>query len=190
MNRLWIAAIAVALVLIIFGASVAAMYNGIVSADVAVSEQWSETRNQYQRRNDLIPNLVSVTKDYMTYESELLVNLTKARTDWINSLSESIENQIVAGQELDAVVGQWLLTVENYPDLKANQVVMSLMDELAGSENRIAVARGRFIEATADYNRQVRSFPSSLAAGLFGFHPKDYYIGSEGIENPPDVSLE
>ena len=78
MNRLWIAAIAVALVLIIFGASVAAMYNGLVSADVAVSEQWSETRNQYQRRNDLIPNLVSATKDYMTYEAGLLVNLTKS----------------------------------------------------------------------------------------------------------------
>ena len=190
MKRMWIAIIAVIIVLVVFGAVFAVLYNGLVSADVAVNQEWSEVRNQYQRRHDLIPNLVSVTKDYMSYEAELLVNLTKARTEWTNSLSQAIEDQIAAGQELDAVIGQWLLTVENYPDLKANQVVLSLMDELAGSENRIAVARGRFIEATGDYNRQVRSFPSSLVAGMFGFSPKEYYSGSDGIENPPDVSLD
>ena len=189
MKRLWVVAIVVVLALIVFGATIAVLYNGLVSADVAVSEQWSEIRNQYQRRNDLIPNLVSVTRDYMSYEADLLVNLTRARTDWANSLSQSIESQIAAGQELDAVIGQWLMTVENYPDLTANQVVLGLMDELAGTENRIAVARGRFIEATADYNRQVRSFPSSLIAGMFGFYPKEYYTGSDGIEDPIDVSL-
>jgi LemA protein len=190
MKRLWIVTIVIALILIMFGAMVAGLYNGLVSADVAISQEWSEVRNQYQRRNDLIPNLVEVTQDYMSYEAELLVNLTNARTYWANSLSKSIENQIAAGQQLDSVIGQWLVTVENYPDLKASQVVLDLMDELSGSENRIAVARGRFIEATGDYNRQVRSFPSSLIAGMFGFYPKEYYSGSEGIENPPDVSLD
>ena len=190
MKRLWIIAIVVILFVVVFGAVIAGLYNGLVSADVAISQEWSEVRNQYQRRNDLIPNLVSVTRDYMSYEAELLLNLTKARTDWANSLSRSIENQIAAGQELDSVVGQWLITVENYPDLKANQVVLDLMDELSGSENRIAVARGRFIEATGDYNRQVRSFPSSLIAGMFGFYPKEYYSGSDGIENPPGVTLD
>jgi LemA protein len=190
MKSLWIAAIVIAIVLVILGAVIAGLYNGLVSADVAVSQEWSEVRNQYQRRNDLIPNLASVTRDYMSFEAGLLINLTNARTEWANSLSKSIESQIAAGQTLDAVIGQWLLTVENYPDIKSNQVVLDLMDELAGSENRIAVARGRFIEATGEYNRQVRSFPSSLIAGMFGFQPKEYYTGSEGIENPPDISLD
>lgn len=184
-----IATIVVVAILSIIGSLFVVAYNSLVSADVAVSQQWSEVRNQYQRKHDLIPNLVSVTQDYMTYEAELLLNLTKARTDWLNSLSQSIEQQIAAGQELDAAVGQWIATVENYPDLKTTQVVLSLMDELAGSENRIAVARGRFIEATADYNRQVRSFPNNIIAGMFGFQPKEYYTGQEGIENPINVDL-
>jgi LemA protein len=189
LKKLWIAVISIIVIVGILGALFAATYNGLVSADVAVSQQWSEVRNQYQRKYDLIPNLVEVTKDYMSYEAGLLVNLTKARTEWTNALSQSIDKQIAAGQGLDAVVGQWLATVENYPDLKASQVVLGLMDELSGSENRIAVARGRFIEATADYNRQVRSFPSNVVAGMFGFQLKDYYVGQEGIDNPIDVHL-
>jgi LemA protein len=189
LKKLWIAVISIIVIVGILGALFAATYNGLVSADVAVSQQWSEVRNQYQRKYDLIPNLVEVTKDYMSYEAGLLVNLTKARTEWTNALSQSIDKQIAAGQGLDAVVGQWLATVENYPDLKANQVVLGLMDELSGSENRIAVARGRFIEATADYNRQVRSFPSNVVAGMFGFQLKDYYVGQEGIDTPIDVHL-
>jgi LemA protein len=189
LKKLWIAVISIIVIVGILGALFAATYNGLVSADVAVSQQWSEVRNQYQRKYDLIPNLVEVTKDYMSYEAGLLVNLTKARTEWTNALSQSIDKQIAAGQGLDAVVGQWLATVENYPDLKASQVVLGLMDELSGSENRIAVARGRFIEATADYNRQVRSFPSNVVAGMFGFQLKDYYVGQEGIDTPIDVHL-
>jgi LemA protein len=189
LKKLWIAVISIVVIVGILGALFAATYNGLVSADVAVSQQWSEVRNQYQRKYDLIPNLVEVTKDYMSYEAGLLVNLTKARTEWTNALSQSIDKQIAAGQGLDAVVGQWLATVENYPDLKASQVVLGLMDELSGSENRIAVARGRFIEATADYNRQVRSFPSNVVAGMFGFQLKDYYVGQEGIDTPIDVHL-
>jgi LemA protein len=168
---------------------VVGLNNSLISASVKIDNAWSEIRVQYQRRYDLIPNVVEVTRDYMQFEQELLTNITRARTAWVDSLSSTIEDQMVAGNELNSVLGQWLVTVENYPELKSSEVVLTLIDELEGTENRIAVARGRYNDDVASYNTMVRTFPTSVVANMFGHTVRPYYYGDEGIEQVPTADL-
>jgi LemA protein len=188
-NQKAVSALIVGLIILaIVGGSilvVVVMYNGLVSASVKVDQSWSEVRNQYQRQADLIPNLVNTAKGYIQYEGSILQNITNARTNWLNAQAQSQLKQDEAGLLMNLATGTFLSSTENYPDLKADKVIINLMDELSGTQNRIAVARGRYIENIGSYNIAVRTFPGSL----FGFPTKDFYQGNAGIEQPPTVTF-
>ena len=166
-------------------------YNGLVSSEIQVENEWAQIQVQYQRRYDLIPRIVNATKLYINYEQQLLTDIANARSDWTSSLGGSIDDQIDAAGELDSVFNRLLAitVVEDYPELQGNQLVLSLIDELEGTENRIAVARTRYNEAVTDYNKNVRLFPGSIVANMFSFEQKPYYQASEGSDSVPNVPV-
>ena len=181
----------VAALIIIPGLVLMSSYNGLVSAEIEVDEAWSQVQVQYQRRFDLIPRIVNATKLYINYEQQLLTDIASARSGWTNSLEGSIDDQMTASQEVDSVYNRLLavVVVENYPELQADQVVLGLIDELEGTENRIAVARMRYNEAVTKYTKKTRLFPGNMVANMFGFEPKPYYEAQEGSDEAPKVPI-
>ncbi len=163
-------------------------YNRLVSLDQKVKSSWAQVENVYQRRNDLIPNLVEVVKGYAKHEKELFIQVTEARTKWQNA--RSVQEKEVAAGEIEKVIGRLLLIVENYPNLKASENFLSLQDELAGTENRIAVERRRYNLAVEEYNRIAKSFPTFIFVRLFGFdREKVYFQATEGSSKPPEIKF-
>ncbi len=167
---------------------IAGTYNGLVKSQETVNEKWSNVQTAYQRRADLIPNLVSTVKAYSNYEGELLTELTKARAA-VGSAKTPSELQ-AAGNEMNSALSRLLVVVENYPNLKANENYLSLQDELAGTENRIKTERDIYNTAVKGYNVKVRSFPTNLMAGMFGFEKKDMFEAEEGSEKAPTVTFD
>lgn len=172
------------------------IYNGFVNKEEGVNAAWSNVETQYQRRSDLIPNLVNTVKGYAAHESETLGAVTeaRARATSINlSASDLTPERLAAFQQAQADVrsalGRLIAVAENYPDLKANQNFLELQAQLEGTENRIAVARKDFNAAAQRYNVAVRRFPSNLIAGLFGFEKKPYFEASEGADKAPEVQF-
>ena len=162
--------------------------NGLVAADENVKTAWSQVENVMQRRSDLIPNLVETVKGYAKHENEVFTHVADARAKLAGA--STIPQKIDANRQLDGALARLLVVVERYPELKANQNFQSLQDELAGTENRISVERMRFNEAVKDYNLRVRSFPSNIAASLFGFEKKDiYFEASEEAKTAPKVQF-
>jgi LemA protein len=162
--------------------------NGLVTADESISTAWSQVENVMQRRADLIPNLVETVKGYAKQEKDIFTGVAEARAKLAGA--STIPQKIDANRQLDSALSRLLVIAERYPELKSNQNFQSLQDELAGTENRISVERMRFNEAVKDYNLRVRRFPSSLAAGLFGFEKKDiYFEASEGAKTVPKVQF-
>ncbi|HOK36942.1 MAG TPA: LemA family protein [Paludibacteraceae bacterium] len=179
--------------LVLWGVS---MYNSLVSSEEAVSSQWSNVENQYQRRADLIPNLVATVKGYAAHERGTLEEVVQARakatqiTVDANSLTpEKLQQFQQAQGELSAALGRLLMIAENYPDLKANQNFIELQAQLEGTENRIAVERNRFNEMARNYNASIRRFPKSIIAALFGFEKKPYFEAEAGTEKAPKVEF-
>lgn len=179
--------------LVLWGVS---MYNSLVSSEEAVSSQWSNVENQYQRRADLIPNLVATVKGYAAHERGTLEEVVQARakatqiTVDANSLTpEKLQQFQQAQGELSAALGRLLMIAENYPDLKANQNFIELQAQLEGTENRIAVERNRFNEMARNYNASIRRFPKSIIATLFGFEKKPYFEAEAGTEKAPKVEF-
>lgn len=164
---------------------IAGSYNGLVRSDESVNEKWANVQSAYQRRADLIPNLVSVVKQYSDYEGSVLTEITNARAS-IGKAGTPAELQ-AADTELNSALARLLVVVENYPNLKANENYLSLQDELAGSENRIKTERDIFNNAVRDYNVKVRRFPTNIIAGMFGFEKKDMFEAAEGSDTAPDV---
>lgn len=171
-------------------------YNGLVTKEEGLDSAWSNVEMQYQRRADLIPNLVNTVKGYAAHESETLGAVTeaRARATSINlSASDLTPEKLAAFQQAQADVrsalGRLIAVAENYPDLKANQNFLELQAQLEGTENRIAVARKDFNAAAQRYNVAVRRFPSNLIAGLFGFEKKPYFEASEGADKAPEVQF-
>ncbi|WP_300101295.1 LemA family protein [uncultured Alistipes sp.] len=171
-------------------------YNGLVTKEEGLDSAWSNVETQYQRRADLIPNLVNTVKGYAAHESETLGAVTeaRARATSINlSASDLTPEKLAAFQQAQADVrsalGRLIAVAENYPDLKANQNFLELQAQLEGTENRIAVARKDFNAAAQRYNVAVRRFPSNLIAGLFGFEKKPYFEASEGADKAPEVQF-
>ena len=162
-------------------------YNQIQQKDEAVSAGWSEVLNQYQRRADLIPNLVNTVKGYAQHEQGILEEITRLRSQWgeAKSTSEKVE----AASGLEGALGRLMVVVENYPDLKANQNFIALQDELAGTENRINVERQRFNESVQAYNVTVRQFPTALVARLAGFQTRAPFAAAQGAETAPTVQF-
>ena len=171
-------------------------YNGLVTKEEGLDSAWSNVETQYQRRADLIPNLVNTVKGYAAHESETLGAVTeaRARATSINlSASDLTPERLAAFQQAQADVrsalGRLIAVAENYPDLKANQNFLELQAQLEGTEDRIAVARKDFNAAAQRYNVAVRRFPSNLIAGLFGFEKKPYFEASEGADKAPEVQF-
>ena len=188
MRKVWIIIAIVVLVFIIFGGSCVGRYNNIVTLNESVQTSWSQVENVLQRRNDLIPNLVNTVKGYASHEKEVFIQVTEARAKV--GQAKSIPEKIGANQQLTSALSRLMLVVERYPDLKANQNFLALQDELAGTENRIAVERRRYNEAVKNYNVYVRKFPSNILAGLFGYSREDvYFKADEGAKTVPKVKF-
>ena len=172
------------------------VYNKLVSADENAQSMWSQVENVYQRRADLIPNLVATVKGYAAHESETLENVVAARAkatqvtvDPSNLTSESVAKFNEAQGELSTALGRLLLIQENYPDLKANENFRDLQAQLEGTENRIATERMKFNQAVKDYNTDIRRFPSNIIASVFGFEKKGYFEAQAGSETAPKVEF-
>lgn len=184
-----------AVVLVLF-AWVKNTYNSLVSGDEAVKSAWSQVENVYQRRADLIPNLVATVKGYANHESSTLQAVVDARAKATSinvDASNLSEEQIAAFQkaqgELSSALSRLLAVSEAYPELKANENFKELQAQLEGTENRIAVERKNYNETAKGYNVKVRSFPANLIAGMFGFGQKGYFQASEGAQNAPVVEF-
>lgn len=171
-------------------------YNGLVNMDEGVQTKWADVETQYQRRADLIPNLVNTVKGYAAHESETLQAVVEARAkatsvniDPSNMSAEQIANFQKAQDGVSSALGRLLVTVEKYPDLKANENFRELQAQLEGTENRISVARRDYNEAARKYNTTLRSFPKNILAGMFGFEKKAYFEAHEGSDQAPTVQF-
>jgi len=172
---------------LIFYSSIKGTYNQMVTLDEGVKTAWAQVENQLQRRMDLIPNYVETVKGYARHERETLEAVTNARAKVAGSTTPS--QQIGANTELTAALSRLLLVVERYPDLKANQNFIRLQDELAGTENRIAVERMRYNEAVREYNVYIRRFPTLIFANMFGFTKATLFEAPEEAKAPPKVKF-
>jgi LemA protein len=168
----------------------------MVTKDEAVSGQWSQVENVYQRRADLIPNLVNTVKGYASHERETLEGVVNARAKATSTTidpsklnAESIKQFAAAQDGLSSALSKLMVVVERYPDLKANQNFLELQAQLEGTENRITVERQKFNEAAKDFNTYIRTFPRNIWAGMFGFEKKDYFEATAGAEVAPTVQF-
>ena len=171
-------------------------YNGLVKQDEVVKNAWNNVQSDYQRRADLIPNLVNTVKGEANFEQTTLQNVIEARSkatqmkvDPENLTPEKIKEFQAAQGQLSQALGRLLMITENYPNLKANEAFRNLQTQLEGTENRIKVARNDFNAAVKDYNVKVRSFPVNLLAGAFGFSPKEGFAAEAGAEKAPEVKF-
>lgn len=171
-------------------------YNSLVEKQQNVDQAWAQVENQYQRRADLIPNLVNTVKGYSTHESETFEKVTLARAkatsitiDADNLTEENLAKFQEAQNELSQALKSLLAVTEAYPDLKANQNFMNLQTQLEGTENRIATERMRYTEAVRDYNTAIKKFPTTIYAGWFGFDAKPQFKAEEGAQRAPEVSF-
>jgi len=162
-------------------------YNTIVTIDEEVNGSWAQLENVLQRRFDLIPNLVETVKGYASHESEVLTQVTEARAKVGGAGSPASRMQ--AEGELTSALSRLMVVVENYPDLKANQNFLALQDQLEGTENRIAVERGRYITTVKTYNQFIRKFPANFLAGSFGFSTRESFEASDGAQTAPKVKF-
>lgn len=188
--------IVIAALLFIGGCSTVGKYNGMVNREEAVNNAWSQVENVYQRRADLIPNLVATVKGYATHEQTTLTAVIEARSkatsikiDMANATPEQLAKFNAAQTELSSTLSRLLVSVEQYPDLKANENFLALQSQLEGTENRIAVERKRFNEAAKDYNQYIRRFPANIFASMFGFEKKPYFEADENAEKVPEVKF-
>lgn len=194
MNIKTLIGLGVVALLVFFGIS---KYNSLVEEQQQVNQSWAQVENQYQRRADLIPNLVNTVKGAADFEQQTLTDVIEARSkaSSIQISAEDLNNpQKVqqfqqAQQQLSGALSRLLVTVEKYPELKANQNFLDLQTQLEGTENRIATERQRFNEAVQGYNTMVQRFPNNLFAGLFGFDQKAYFEADEGASEAPEVNF-
>lgn len=188
MKKIWIALFIIVAIIVIISASIAGIYNSLVSNRENVTASWAQVENVLQRRGDLIPNLVNTVKGYASHEKTVFEEVTKARSAWTNA--STVDDKVKAAGSMDSAISRLLLVAENYPDLKANQNFLQLQDELAGTENRIAVERMRYNQAVRNYNVLIRVFPNNIVAGLFGFRERtEYFKSEEKAKVVPEVTF-
>ena len=177
----------IALIVVIGFFYVRGTYNSLVSLDESVKAAWAQVENQLQRRYDLIPNYVETVKGYASHEREVFTRVTEARSRVGGAAS--INEKIQANNELSSALARLLVVVENYPDLKANTNFIRLQDELAGTENRIAVERRRYNETVKTYNIRIRQFPTNIFAGIFGFEKAVFFEVPKERQEAPKVKF-
>jgi len=195
-KKSWIV-IAVIVVLVLIGYStIKGKYNSMVAMNENVDAQWAQVENVYQRRADLIPNLVNTVKGYADFEQQTLTDVIEARAkatsvniDPSNLNANSIQQFEAAQQGLSSALSKLMVVVERYPELKANQNFMELQTQLERTENRIAVERRAFNQAARDFNTYIKSFPQVFFASLLGFENKAYFKATDGAETPPEVKF-
>ncbi|MCO6500450.1 MAG: LemA family protein [Vicingus serpentipes] len=196
MKKSWIIIGVVGLLIVWLISSSVGSYNGMVTRDEGVTGQWAQVENVYQRRADLIPNLVNTVKGYAAHEKETLEGVIAARAKATQTTidpsklnAESIKQFAAAQDGLSSALSKLMVVVERYPDLKANQNFLELQAQLEGTENRIAVERKKFNDTAKDYNTFIRKFPKNLFAGMFGFEKRDYFESQEGSDKAPEVKF-
>jgi LemA protein len=197
MKILLIALIVLAVILVAVGAWAVGIYNGLIGLEQSVNEKWAQVQNVYQRRADLIPNLVETVKGFAAQERTVLTEVVEARAkatsiqltpEALNDPKAMERFQAAQGQ-LSGALSRLLVTVERYPDLKSNQNFLSLQSQLEGTENRIAVERRRFNEAVREYNTRLGLFPGTIVARLAGFRPKAFFEAAPDAATPPKVKF-
>lgn len=196
MNKKTISLITIIGIIVISIIWMISKYNGLVKKDEACTQQWSKVESQYQRRLDLIPNLVNTVKGYAEHEQETFTQVIEARNqasqikiDPNNMSQEAMDKFQQSQQTLKSSLDRLMVVVERYPDLKANQNFLELQSQLEGTENRIAVKRQRFADVVNAYNSTIRRFPTNLIAGMFSFERKAYFESEAGAENAPKVEF-
>jgi len=162
-------------------------YNKLVSASESVDTQWAQVETQYQRRFDLIPNLVNSVKGVMKQEEAVFGAIADARTRYAGA--SSVDEKAQAASEVESAYARLLVVIENYPQLKSSEAVQTLMSQIEGTENRISVERGRYNDSVRTYNLAAKRFPSSLVAGVFGYDAKAYFQGAAGSSEAPAVNF-
>jgi LemA protein len=186
-------------ILVIVGFALGGSYNRLVKLDQDVNEKWAQVQNVYQRRADLIPNLVSTVSGAANFEKSTLIAVTQARAsvgqvkldpNKAPTDAAQLEQFQQAQGQLSTALSRLLLVSERYPELRANQNFLSLQAQLEGTENRISVERGNFNEAVKNYNTAVRSFPTALFAGMFGFSPRPFFNAQPGADKAPEVKFD
>lgn len=177
----------IVIILIVLALVLIPKYNSLVTAEENVDSKWAQVENQLQRRYDLIPNLVESVKGYANHEQQIIADITNARAQMGNA--NTPEQQAVANDALTGALSRLLVVVENYPNLKADANFRQLMDELAGTENRLAVAREDYNNEVQQFNKHVKRFPGNLMAGMFGFEQKEYFKAVEGAEQAPSIDF-
>lgn len=182
-----VALIAIVALIVIAAILIVPKYNKLVTGEETVDAAWAQVENQLQRRFDLVPNLVNTVKGYAEHEEEIFTQIADARTQYGNA--NTVEETANANNELSSALSRLLVVIENYPNLKADAQFTRLMDELAGTENRLTVARKDYNDTVQQFNNEVRRFPGNLIAGMFSFEQKDYFEIKEGVEEAPAVDF-
>lgn len=195
-KKSWIVIAVIVLLIIIMYTSIKGTYNKMVTMDETVTSQWAQVENVYQRRADLIPNLVATVKGYADFEQKTLTDVIEARSKATSvtidptNLNEASMQQFQAAQDgLSSALSRLMVVVERYPDLKANLGFLDLQTQLERTENRITVERMNFNTKAQEYNSYIRSFPKNIYASLFGFEKKAYFTAQEGAEKAPEVKF-
>ncbi len=191
MNKTLVAVLAVLgaifLAAVIIGGSVISTRNRLVTMNEAIDAQWSQVENQLQRRNDLIPNLVSTVKGYASHEKEIFEDIAAARAKMAGASTR--QDKMDGSNQMTGALSRLMMVVENYPNLKADRNFSQLMDELAGTENRIAVERMRYNNLVRDYNASLRRFPDNVIAGMFNLRPAEYFKAPKEATAVPKVQF-
>jgi LemA protein len=187
MKKLLIVIGAIVGLLLIFGLALAGVYNSLVTKNQAVDAQWAQVETQYQRRFDLIPNLVNSVKGIMAQEQAVFLGIADARTRYAGATTP--QEQAAAANDVESALARLLVIMENYPQLRSIEAVTTLMDELAGTENRIAVERGRYNTEVRDFNTTIKRFPTVMVAGIFGFDQRTYFESFSGADVAPKVDF-
>ena len=178
---------ALGLIVVLGVVSIIGFYNGLISKTQAIDNQWAQVETQYQRRFDLIPNLVNSVKGIFAQEQKVFGDIAEARTRYAGA--KTVDEKVAAAGEVESALARLLVIIENYPEIKSDAAVVGLMDELAGTENRVAVERRRFNDLVKDYNTTIKRIPGSLIAPMFGFSERAYFEAAEGAEKAPTVKF-
>ncbi|MBC8005082.1 MAG: LemA family protein [Verrucomicrobia bacterium] len=196
MKKTWIVLAVIAVLLVVAFSSIKGSYNNMVNMEEGVTAQWSQVENVYQRRADLIPNLVSTVKGYAEFEQETLTQVIEARAKATQTTinpgnldAQSLQQFQDAQAGLSSALSRLMVVVEKYPDLKANQGFLDLQAQLEGTENRISVERMKFNQTAQAYNTFIRQFPKNIWAGMFGFEKKAYFAADAGANKAPTVTF-
>ena len=186
-NKLWLwIGIPVAIILLAIFWYIGT-YNSLIRMNEQVNNKWAQVETQYQRRVDLIPNLVNTVKGAANFEQKTLEDITNARSQWQAAVNP--EQKVAAANNVESALARLLVVVENYPQLKATQNYLALQDELANTENKVAVERGRYNDAVRNFNARIKTFPTYIVARNLGYSDRTYFQAKTGAENAPEVKF-